>query len=93
MNGQVEKTNHEFTLKMRKNMNISGVRDVVSFDDVSVNLKTNSGDMTVEGKDIQISILDMDKGIVILEGKIDSVYYSDNTAAEEKRGLFGKIFK
>ena len=42
MNGQVEKT-HDFTLKMRKNMNITGVKDVINFDDSSVNLKTSIG--------------------------------------------------
>ena len=92
MNGQVEKT-HDFTLKMRKNMNITGVKDVINFDDSSVNLKTSIGDMTIDGKNIQISILDMDKGIVILEGNIDAVYYSEDSGSKEKRGLFGKIMK
>ena len=49
--------------------------------------------MTIEGKNIQISILDMDKGIVILEGNIDAVYYSEDSGSKEKRGLFGKIMK
>jgi len=92
MNIQSEKINHDFNVKMRREMNISGVNDVVSFDESDVHLVTNGGEMFIEGSEMRIDVLDTDKGVVILSGKIDSVYYS-NDAIKEKRGFLGRIFK
>ncbi len=83
---------HDISLKMRKNMSISGVEDVISFDDETVNLKTFCGDMTVEGKNIKISVLDTERGTVELEGTIDAVYYSVSDDGK-KQGIFGRLLK
>ena len=68
------------------------MREVVSFDESSVVLRSSCGEMTVEGSSLKVGALDTDRGLVTLEGRIDSVYYSeDNT--EEKHGFFSKIFR
>lgn len=92
MNGQTERQEHGFQVTMRKEMHISGVKDVESFDEETVLLHTVNGEMTVEGNELRIGILDTDRGVVTLSGRIDGVFYSggENT---EKRGLFGKLFR
>jgi len=92
MNGQMEHKVHEFCVRMRKEMNILGVKEVESFDDTCVILHTQGGEMTIEGKDLRVGTLDVEHGVVILSGRIDAVYYS-NDQAEKKRGLFGKILR
>ena len=38
-----------------------------------------------------MSVLDKDKGVVSLDGQVDSIYYSEETNETKKR-LFGRIF-
>ena len=92
MNGQTERQQHGFQVKLRKEMSISGVKDVESFDEAVVVLRTAGGDMTVEGKELRIGVLDTDRGVVTLSGRIDGVFYSTEEG-EEKRGLFRKLFR
>ena len=46
----------------------------------------------MEGKDIKISVLDTERGVVSLDGKIDALFYSDSEDGK-KRGFFGKLAK
>ena len=89
MNNGNDKRIHDVNMTMRKNMKVSGVAEVISFDDMALVLKTVCGEMTVEGREIKVGTLDTDKGVVTLEGKIDALYYSDPDD-DSRRGLFGK---
>ena len=86
MNGQVERQNHEIRIGMRKEMSITGVKEVLSFDESSVVLKSACGEVTVEGSELRVGTLDTDRGVVNLAGRIDTIYYSDDRPLE-KRGL------
>jgi len=92
MNGQTERQTHEFCVRMRKEMNITGVKDVESFDDTCVILHTQGGEMTIEGKELRVGTLDVEHGVVILSGKIDGVYYSGEQG-EKIHGFFGKLLR
>ena len=76
---------------MRKHLEVNGVTEVIRFDELTVVLQTVCGEMTVDGKNLKISVLDTDKGIVSLDGQVDSIYYSEETK-EVKRRLFGRFF-
>ncbi len=88
-------TVHHISLKNREAMEITGVTDVISFDDQSVILNTVCGNMEIDGASLHIHILSMEQGTVTLDGRIDSVtYYEEDTSEKSsKRGLFGKIFR
>lgn len=92
MNIQSERKTHEIHVGMRKEMSITGVSEVISFDETSVSLKSLCGEMTIEGNDLKVGVLDIDKGVVTLSGRIDTIYYSTETT-EEKRGFFSKLFR
>ena len=92
MNGQTEKQHHEFTVNMRREMKIEGVREVDRFDETEVVLRTAGGEMTVEGSELKIGVLDTQKGLVTLSGRIDGVFYSaENTV--EKKGFLGRLLR
>ena len=91
MEQQKEKCQQVLGLTMRKHLDVNGVIDVIRFDDVSVVLQTVCGELTVEGNGLKMSVLDKDKGIVSLDGQVDSIYYSEETNETKKR-LFGRIF-
>ena len=82
---------HELHLLGRRQMKLYGVKDVLNFDDLSVRLLTESGELLIEGKEIRIGTLDTEHGVLALEGKIDAMYY---TAEPSKKGnrLFGNLF-
>ena len=87
-----KKANHEFYIKGRREMSVSGVTDVISFDEDDIHLTTCCGEMFIEGNDMHIDILNIDSGVVTLSGKIGAVYYSEESE-KERRGLWGKLFK
>lgn len=92
MNSVADKQIHAINISMRKQMSISGVKEVESFDEFGAVLQTYGGELTIEGKDIKIGTLDGERGIVELEGRIDAVFYSD-TEDGKRRGFFGKLSK
>ena len=91
MDEKKELLSHEIKLLKRERLEISGVNEVVSFDEVCVLLKTICGELTIEGKNLKMSVLDTEKGVVLLDGYVDAVFYT-NEQNTEKRGFFGKLF-
>ena len=85
---------HKIALNNRRNLNVSGVNDVLSFDAKEVLLETELGMLMVKGADLHISRLMLDKGEVDVEGKIDSLTYSEHDSfAKKSESILGKLFK
>ena len=84
------KKEHEIKLLKRKEMSISGVSEVVSFDEESVRLMSVEGEIYIEGEEIKIGILDTDRGIVTLSGKVNGFYYVSEDK-NEKKGFFSRF--
>ena len=80
---------HEFFVRSRSHVDITGVREVLSFDDSSVVLVTSCGEMAVEGQELRVGTLDTDRGIVAVDGNIASVYYVENSS-KKRRGWFSR---
>ena len=80
---------HAFASRGREGISISGVNDVVSFDENGVSLETVCGSMAVEGEGLHVTELNITDGLVEIEGRIIGVYYFDQRP-QQKRGLFGK---
>lgn len=81
-------------LENREKLTISGVLDVLSFDDQIVIVETELGLLTVKGENIRINKLSLDTTEVIVDGKISNLSYSEkNLDKNSNGGLLGKIFK
>ena len=89
METSVSKQEHSVNLISRRNMDICGVKDVENFDEEGATLVTLCGRLSVEGKNIKISVLDVERGVVKIEGQIDALFYSE-IGENSKRSLFGK---
>lgn len=80
-------------LENRNKLSISGVKDVLSFDDQVVIMETELGLLTVKGEKLKINKLSIDTSEVMVEGEISNIGYNDHTKKEQEGGLFSKIFK
>lgn len=81
-------------LENRGKLSISGVLDVLSFDDQVVIVETELGLLTVKGENLRINKLSIDTSEVVVEGEMSSLTYSDNKNTEKSKGsLISKIFK
>lgn len=83
------KGEHAFSSKGRDGIEVSGVCDVVSFDERGVVMETDCGSLAVEGEGLHVTVLNVSAGRVSIEGRINGVYYFDNSP-RPKRGLFGR---
>jgi sporulation protein YabP len=80
-------------LENRGKLSVSGVNDVLSFDDQIVAVDTQLGLLTIKGENIRINKLSLDTAEVIIEGDISSLYYSQNKQEKVAGTLLSKIFK
>ncbi len=83
--------NHELNLKSREKMSLSGIKEIISFDESEITLKTCCGDLIIDGENIHINVLNVSIGELELVGKINGIYYSD-ISNNEKHSILGKIF-
>ena len=84
---------HNLLLENRNKLNISGVLDVLSFDDQIVIVETELGLLTVKGDNLRINKLSIDTSEVIVEGDIISLIYSQKELDKKGEGFLSKIFK
>ena len=80
-------------LENREKLSISGVLDVLSFDDQVVVVETELGLLNVKGDNLRINKLSIDTSEVVVEGDIFSLNYSEKNLDKNSSSLFGKIFK
>ena len=79
-------------LENRQKLSVSGVNDVLSFDDQVVMVDTELGLLTVKGENLKINKLSIDTSEVIVEGNIGHLSYSEKSGEKEKTSLISRIF-
>jgi len=83
--------NHNITINERKNIIISGVKKIDSFDKEEFLLESTMGNIVIKGSELEIIKLDTYQGSVSIKGIINSVSYTDINKKEES--VFSKLFK
>lgn len=85
---------HKVVVIGRKTGTISGITDVLSFDENEIVLDTDMGLLTVKGKELHISRLTLELGEADLEGKVDSFVYSERGHKKKQEGsLVRRLFR
>ena len=86
--------NHNVTINERKNIVITGVKKIDSFDNEEFLMDTSLGHMIIKGEELEIVKLDTYQGNVSIKGKINSLVYTETGSKKEKEdGIFNKLFK
>jgi len=83
------KNNTSAHLTGRSFLALTGIDEVLSFDDGMVSLDCGGTVLAVSGSELSIVKLSLESGEVSLSGRIDAIVYTDE---QPKRGLFSKLF-
>ena len=78
------------TLEGRKHLTVSGVEEVMSFDEREIVMRTGDGDLTVRGEGMSISELSAGGGDLHVRGCITVLCYAD---AAPERSLWARLFR
>ena len=85
---------HTLNVSNRKVVTITGVNDVLSFDAGEVLLDTIDGILMIRGTDLHVSRLTLEKGEVDVDGKVDSLTYSEGKGlGKSGESLLGRLFR
>lgn len=68
---------HKLTLTQRQQLTMTGVTEVLSFDDAAVILRTELGTLAVQGKNLQLKTLSVEGGQVAVEGTVTALVYEE----------------
>ena len=80
-------------LENREKLNVTGINDVLSFDDQVIILSTELGMLTIKEEELKINKLNIDESEIKVEGNINNISYSQNTEDKKGDSLFSKIFR
>ena len=81
---------HKLTMCDRRQLTMTGVSEVISFDETAVVLRTSLGLLTVHGEELQLKNLSLDGGQVAVDGSVSAlIYEKDKAPAGFLRRLLG----
>ena len=83
---------HNLIMENRNRLTVSGVSDVDSFDEQTVIVFTDMGELTVKGEGLHINRLSLEVGEIMIEGNISSLSYSDSKPTQEG-GFWSRVFR
>jgi len=81
---------HRLQMEGRERLTVSGVEDVVRFDESCIVMTTCVGSMVITGTDLHIGKLSLDGGELHVDGRIDSISYEESHA--ERGSLLQRLF-
>ena len=80
-------------LENRNRLNITGVEDVLSFDEQAITALTTLGLLIIKGNNLHLNQFSLDTTELSVEGDIVSLQYNDKQTSRKGENLFTKIFK
>ena len=92
MQDKTIKQNHNIILENRKNLSISGITDVDSFDEREIILYTQLGELTIQGRELHIDAMSVETGDMTITGDIWALIYGDKDKKSPISAL-GKLFR
>ena len=86
--------NHGVSIAERKNILVTGVKKIESFDNEEFLMDTTLGFLVIRGSGLEIIKLDTYQGNVSIKGQVDSLAYMENSMKKDKDNSFiSKLFK
>ena len=84
---QAERLPHKLTLNRREQLTVSGVDEIIGFDENTVVLHTDLGALFVHGENLSLKELSVDSGQLAVTGQIRALVYEE---PKMRRGRLGR---
>ena len=85
---------HNVVIDRRESVAVSGVSDVISFDEETIVCETEMGVLVIRGGNLHVNRLNLDDGELEVDGEIENIGYEDDMIIGKGKGsLLSKIFK
>ena len=80
---------HHLIMEDRSKLSITGVEDVISFDETEIITRTGYGNLIIRGMGLHIGKLTLDSGEVSIDGSVRELCYEEPIVAG---GFWSKLF-
>ena len=84
---------HRLNMEDRKRIDFTGITDVVSFDPVKVVLESDYGHITIKEEGLHVIRLSVEKGELDLDGRVDSVCYSEAGMKNKQDSFMSRLLR
>jgi sporulation protein YabP len=82
---------HNIVVDNRERISITGVTDVISFNETDIEIETDAGGLAIFGQNLRFNKLNLEDGQMVVDGFIEGFEYTD--IRTEKGGFLSRIFK
>lgn len=90
---KIDDNKSNLTLENRKKLMLSGVVEVLSFDEQKIDMTTKVGNLTIKGEELKMNKLDVQNGDVVIVGSIASMVYNGKVSKKSNESIISKLFK
>ena len=85
---------HDLSLLSRKELIVTGVKNIDSFDSEEFLIQTVLGFLHIKGSNLTLDKMDNENNELTIKGQIDSLSYVSNQKGKENKGnIFKKLLK
>ncbi len=88
---KMPKLPHSVIMEDRRNLSVTGVTDIDSFDEQTIIANTDLGELTIRGWNLHITRLNLEQTELLVEGDISSLTYTDTRP--QAKGFFAKVLR
>lgn len=94
MENNIGSYNHSINILERKNILVTGVKKIESFDDTEFLMETVMGYLALKGENLELLKLDTMQGNVSIKGLLKSFsYLEDGIKKEKEASIISRLFK
>ncbi len=86
-------TTHELKMLDRREIALTGIKKIASFDSEEFLLESTMGPILIKGSNLEIMRLDTHDGNVKIKGKINGFTYLDKNEKNKEESIIAKLFK
>ena len=84
---------HKLVMQNREKVDLTGITEVVSFDNKEIELETVEGAVRFAGEGLHVKRLTLEKGEVELEGRIHEIVYHESRKEKTTGGMLSRLFR
>ena len=89
----IELSNHKVNISDRKNILLSGIKKINSFNDTEFFVESIMGPIIIKGSNLELVKLDTFKGDLSIKGKINSLMYFEDNKKMKVDTILSRLFK